>query len=601
MRIEASEKSLQEILSGTNCFSVPDYQRNYAWKADQIDAFMGDLFGLTSDPNDQHFFGPVVVLDGEKGDLSLIDGQQRLTTTIMVLCLIRDKLETFADDEVTINGNKIHLSANYITQLLKLDDFATDRYQANYQIRKIFSEYVLAPPGSPNRKHLTSNGKGMSDQEKSVTRELRSAYKRLDNTLLSWLQPYAGDEQTMKEQILELLLAMRSRFRVLEIRMYSEDDAYILFETLNERGLRLTPSDLLKSFTLRKAKEDKAANIDQVLSTWDAALAQLGDFPFTKFLRHYLLSKQTGKVQAKNIFKLFSEIVKNYGTGGAVKNLKEIERASGVYSGLLTAKFGDPAIDTVLERIELFSDTHRVFLLRVLGTQAPVDVLRRAVRATEIVAFRWILTGGNAQVLENAYQVAANLVNDNDPQSVTTATDNLMTQLPSDNQVRSSIIDGAAKTELRQYVLNRLNHAVTGVGLPFNPAKVHVEHLAPQSPDDKSNWFDRVAPRVAPDANTSTYEDYVSRWGNMSLLEFEINTSIQNAEWDLKLAGQPQNIYKGLIDSNIQLTKDVCHVAEWNAAAIDARTVWVADSVAALTTGSVVDGNSPTIASFKIS
>jgi hypothetical protein len=87
----------------------------------------------------------------------------------------------------------------------------------------------------------------------------------------------------------------------------------------------------------------------------------------------------------------------------------------------------------------------------------------------------------------------------------------------------------------------------------------------------------------------------------MSLLEFEINTSIQNAEWDLKLAGQPQNIYKGLIDSNIQLTKDVCHVAEWNAAAIDARTVWVADSVAALTTGSVVDGNSPTIASFKIS
>lgn len=600
MRIEASEKSLLEIFSGSNKFSVPDYQRNYAWKADQIDAFLGDLFNLTVDTSDQHFFGPVVLLDADNGDFSLIDGQQRMTTTVMVLCLLRDKLaNNFADDVVTISGNQVHLSGNYITQLLKLDDFATDRYTANYQIRQVFKQYVLAAPGTPNRKILTPNGQGMSDYEKSVTRELRSAYRRIDSTLTNWLSPNAGNEIAMKEQILELLLALRSRYRVLEIRMFSEDDAYILFETLNERGLRLTPSDLLKSFTLRKAKEVQDVDVEGVLATWDAAVSQLGDFPFTKFLRHYLLSKQSDKVQAKKIFQIFTKIVDAYGQDGAIRNLNEVEQAASVYNCLLNASFGDTAIDKGIERLNLFSETHRVFLLRALGSHAPVDVLRKCVRATEILAFRWILTGGNAQVLETAYQKAANLIDADDTQTLEVAIQDLMSILPNDNLVRSSIIDGAAKNELRQYVLNRLNYGVTGVDLPHNPMQIHIEHLAPQSPDITSNWFDRVAPRTADDPNTPTYEDYVSRWGNLSLLEFEINTSIQNSEWDVKLVGQPNNSYKGLVDSNIQITKDVCHVGEWTSRAIDARTEWIADGMISLTSAGTLAGQGIVLSAFN--
>jgi hypothetical protein len=601
MQIKAEERSLLELFSNTNKFTVPDYQRNYAWKADQIDAFLDDLKGLTSDPDDQHFFGPVVLLDGGKEGLSIIDGQQRLTTTVMLLCILRDTLASFSNDIVTIAGTQIGLSTNYIIQMLKMDDFVTDRYTANRQIRSIFKSHILAAPGAPNRRAITPRGVGMSDQEKAASSELRSAYRRIDKFVTDFLKANAGDEQAMKEQILQLLNAMRSRYRVLEIRMFSEDDAYILFETLNERGLRLTPSDLLKSFTLRHARLDSEADVDDVLAKWDNAVALLGDFPFTKFLRHYLLSRQPKKVQARKIFKIFTKIVDDYGVHGAAQNLSEVEEAAGIYSCLIgdINKFEDSQTNQSISRINMFSDTHRVFLLRVMGSTADKIAKRRATRLTEILAFRWILTGGNAQELESHYQVAANMMTANGDGNLDSACDYLLKNLPSDQSVESAFMDGSAKGELQFYVLNRLNFGVTGTELPHSPKQVHVEHLAPQRPNLQSNWFENIAPRNSANPNDPTYEDFVSRWGNLTLLEFEINTSISNSEWNIKVEGQPQHTHKGLQDSNIQLTRDVSQVTTWTASSIDARTAWMARAMVDLTSPSVINGTNPVIPSFS--
>jgi hypothetical protein len=605
MRIDAKERSFLEIMSGDR-ISVPDYQRNYAWKAEQIDAFLSDLMELASQESDHHFFGPVVFLDDEQGNLDLIDGQQRVTTTIMLICLIRDRLAGFENSTLVINGVPIDLIANYIRQMLKLEDFVTDRYIANRQIRDIFKHYILADLQANDRKQLNPGGQGLSDQEKIVTRELRGAYKRLDAALDRWLAEVAGDEQASKEKLNELITAIRKGMRVLEIRMYSEDDAYTLFETLNERGLRLTPSDLLKSFTLKNARQDHSVNYDAVLDKWDDTVAKLGSFPFTTFLRHYLLGRQDKKVQTTKIFSLFRKIIEDYGNGGAVRNLSEIESATSVYSSVLNANVnvGDlattSAINDSLARINTFSDTHRVYLLRVMGSNANPATKLRAVRATEIVAFRWVLTGGNAQVLESAYQVAANLIDMHDQASVTVSTDKLLESLQSDALVKSAITDAPAKKELCQYVLNRLNYAVAHVGLPHNPSDIHIEHLAPQNPDQSSNWFDRVAQRSSTDPNAATYGDFLTKWGNLTLLEFEINQSIQNSEWDIKLNGQPQHEYKGLKDSHIQITTDVCSISEWTASAIDQRTIWIAEAVIRMTNLDVVNGNFPTIPSFAL-
>lgn len=608
MRIEASEKSLSQLLSGSTTFAIPDYQRNYAWKSEQIDAFMQDVLALVENPTDQHFFGPLVLLDAGNGKSSVIDGQQRLTTIVILLCLMRDKLQSFSNDTVIVSGESVQLSF-LILLMLKYDGLSKDRYVANYMIRDAFKQYVMATVNSPVRKLMTPRGNGMTAEEKRATSELRAAYIRMDKKLTEWLHPFAGDEDSMKAMIQQLISAIQDRFRILEITMFSEEDAYVLFETLNERGLRLTPSDLLKSFTLRMAETEDQKKVKEVLAQWDETVNKLGDFPFTKFLRHYLLAAQPSKVQAKKIFKFFAEIVKEYGQGGAERNLKELNQAADVYARLLTesATQNDPKLDQVLANINMFSETHRVFLLRALLGNFSEAALLRAAKVTEMLAFRWILIGGNAQELETLYQRASTMLFADakdrtmhlEDAYLDAATEFLLAALPSDDSVRSYMKDNSARRELQNYVLKRVNYALTGVGLVWNQQSIHVEHLAPQNPAPASNWFDRVAPKTSTDPDKPTYEDFVGKWGNLSLLEFEINTSIGNAEWSVKKEGIKSEVKKGLDDSQIIMTKDVAKFTEWTSDTINRRTEWVAAAMAEITSISVLNGQQPNIRSFK--
>jgi hypothetical protein len=606
MQIDASEKSLLNILSGNVTLTIPPFQRNYAWKTDQIDAYLEDVFTLALDPGSEHFFGPVVLLEDKK-DLSIIDGQQRLTTTIILLCIIRDQLESFTNTSIMKQGHNIPLDM-LLTQLLRHDDLIHDRYIANYQIREVFKTHVLASMDSVNRKPFAPGGKGLTTDEKRATTELRSAYARIQKKLNDWLKPNAGNEDAMKDQLFALINALRNGFRLLEIRMYTADDAYILFETLNERGLRLTPSDLLKNFTLRNVAAKDSEKITKVLKQWDDSIATLGDYPFTKFLRHFLLSSQVSKVQAQKIFKLFSDRVEKYGDGGAMRNLNEIESAANVYAKLLgdSSNFGDSAIDDANARLNLFSETHRVFLLRVMLGGFSNKAKLRATLATEMMAFRWILTGRNAQELETLYQKSGDfLFTDNqgtmatDDSAIDAAINYLMASLPSDDAVRSYMIDNPARRDLVFYALKRANFAIQHVAFNYQQSKLHVEHLAPQNPAIASDWFTKVAEKTPSDPNAPTYDDFVQKWGNLSILEFEVNISISNADWTDKVNGKNDGLLNGLKNSLIQMNKDLSVLPDWNADLIDKRTAWLADAMVALTHPENISGTPGTVIPFS--
>ncbi|MDH6277625.1 uncharacterized protein with ParB-like and HNH nuclease domain [Aurantimicrobium minutum] len=605
MQIDASEKSLHNILSGNVTLTIPPFQRNYAWKTDQIDAYLEDVFNLALDPGSEHFFGPVVLLEDKK-DLSIIDGQQRLTTTIILLCIIRDQLESFTNSNFVKEGHNFPLDM-LLTQMLKHDDFIHDSYIANYQIQDVFKTHILAPMNSVNRKVFNPGGKGLTTDEKRATTELRSAYSRIQKRLNDWLKPNAGDEDAMKSQLFSLINALRNGFRLLEIRMYTADDAYILFETLNERGLRLTPSDLLKNFTLRNVAAKDSDKITKVLKQWDDSISTLGDYPFTKFLRHFLLSSQVSKVQAQKIFKLFSDRVAKYGDGGAMRNLNEIESAANVYAKLLgdSSNFGDSAIDDANARLNLFSETHRVFLLRVMLGSFTNKAKLKATLATEIMAFRWILTGRNAQELETLYQKASDLLfTDNqgtmaaEDSAIDAAISFLMSSLPSDDAVRSYMIENPARRDLVFYALKRANFAIQPVGFNYQQSKLHVEHLAPQNPAIGSSWFTKVAERTPSDPNAPTYDDFVQKWGNLSILEFEVNISISNADWTDKVNGKNDGLLNGLKNSLIQMNKDLSVLPDWTADLIDKRTAWLADAMVALTRPENIEGTPGSVSSY---
>jgi uncharacterized protein with ParB-like and HNH nuclease domain len=592
MQIDAQQKDVGELFAGNNRFEVPVYQRNYAWKNEQVDSFIGDL-ETALERNDDHFFGSIVVLEGSRNrPSSIIDGQQRMTTFVLLICVIRDLVHGFENKQVMIHGHPRNLN-EITTNLLRSEGDFSLRFIANNKIRHIFDSYVQFEPDAAGRRHFTIGGAGMNGDEKRHTTELRRAFLRISKWLNDYLQNDAGNDERLKQRIYSMLMTIRNSSKLLRIAVQDEDDAFILFETLNDRGLRLTPSDLLKSFTLRQIDQgDASLTLEDALEKWDEAVDALGDYPFTKFLRHYLLSAQEEKVQVSKIFALFQKLIRNYGTGGALQNLHELGEAAKHYAVLLgEGNTSDRQLNKTLERINLVSETHRILLLRVFRFRFSLEQIRRLALALEVLSFRWVITGGNAQQIEDFYQDMAMELESDSTDQLDSVIQQILLKTPNDDQVHSAIVQNPARKDsnFQFYVLQKISKGQTDVDLPFERRDLHIEHLAPQRPLNDAGWEDAVAPRFLDMPGERTYDDFLNQWGNLTLLEWEINTAIGNADWQTKVEGRIGS--PGLNNSNIAITLDLTGINQWDKLHIAHRTLWVADAIVALT--SVQDFENP--------
>jgi Protein of unknown function (DUF1524) len=130
-------------------------------------------------------------------------------------------------------------------------------------------------------------------------------------------------------------------------------------------------------------------------------------------------------------------------------------------------------------------------------------------------------------------------------------------------------------SKLQAYALRSLNFAITGSEVTTNKKNVSVEHIAPQKPDNKE-WYENVAQKETstPDSNSRIYDDYVYKWGNITILEQKLNSSIQNNVWAIKKTGSGK--YQGYDASTIKTTVELLSIDSWTADVIDKRTLWFA-------------------------
>lgn len=585
MRIIPEEKKLYELLSGNLQYEIPMYQRNYDWKAENVTAFLDDL-KIAMEQKEEHFFGSIVLIpaDQDSDVVQVIDGQQRLTTFFVLISIIRDQISKFEDPKLNRNGKVTNLDSTTST-LLQTDDSADFRFNANKRIREIFDRYVLTDPSALGRVVLVRNGAGMNSDDKSDTISLRRNYFIIQDWLQALLAPYAGDDEALKIKIFQLLSTIRNSSKVLRIEVGNEDDAFLLFETMNDRGLRLTPSDLLKSYTLRKLNAaDASISMDAALDNWDDAVESLDGYPFTKFLRHFLLSVQSQeKVQVAKIFAMFKKRISNFGHGGALRNLHELAEGAKDYSSLLgEGSTDDNQLNLVLARLNLLSETHRILLLRAMHFRFSHDQIRKLANAIEVLAFRWIITGGNAQQIESFYQKTAGMLNSDNPSEMAAVIKEVIDQSPTDDAVHAAIVQNPASrvADLQFYVLQRVNFGLTNNDLIWARKKIHIEHLAPQRPAHQS-WFERVAPKKSDNPNEKVYGDFVGQWGNLTLLEYSINIPIGNAEWEVKVPGRDGSV--GLDHSQIAMTRNLVDLPLWSGTHIADRTRWIADCMVRMT------------------
>jgi hypothetical protein len=347
----------------------------------------------------------------------------------------------------------------------------------------------------------------------------------------------------------------------------------LLFETLNDRGLRLSAADLLKSHLLSRfdvTHHSDTDALDNASDVWDAMVDQLGGGDISGYLRHYLLMRHE-RVKKSDVFPFFKKDVKQLGPD---KTLKELSRMGDHYAEFLRPPDDDPAIYEVLSNLKGTAvDTHRIALMPARAYLTKTRFVQFA-KVAEILSFRWTVVGGNAQVLESIYQEAANTIYSSEGAEIEAAEESLKSKIPSDDRFREGFAEQALGYQyVAAYALRKIELAIEPGEKTIKPSQqVHVEHIMPKA--GKTEWKSKIE-------RDEVYEEVVQSWGNLTLLLSKLNESIGNGGWDTKRFGKPAANGKaalpGYKGSEIRLTKDLIPLPDWTSDNIKLRSKWLAE------------------------
>jgi hypothetical protein len=210
----------------------------------------------------------------------------------------------------------------------------------------------------------------------------------------------------------------------------------------------------------------------------------------------------------------------------------------------------------------------------------------RFARLAEILSFRWVITGGNAQQLEEIYQDAAQLIHSSRGERTDEAESLIRTALPSDEAFRIAFErESLGYQYVAAYALRRIENYLDGAEKTIKPSNdVHVEHIMPRTSTDF--WRERVPDDIA-------YEEAVQRWGNLTLLLARLNTSVSNGTWPVKTHGN--GAHAGYSDSKVVLTNQLTALPDWTYESIAVRARWLAEVALRVWTVSPPTGPLPSL------
>ena len=291
-RIQGKESNLAEIFDGNYIFSIPNYQRPYAWQLDQAEPLLEDIVAAMGDPDDptddveSYFLGSIVIAkkEGEK-EAAVIDGQQRLTTLTILLAVIRSLTQ---DEE---SRNELTL---YIYEKGKIFTNTQDHFHLSLRKKdeEFFREYI--------QRDVTL--------EKLKRADIKQFPDRQQNVILN-ARKYIEILSQFKQTHIEILAKyIINHCFIIVVTTPSEDSAYRIFSVLNDRGLDLSFTDICKASIIGKMKDDVQ---DEYTLKWESAEEQVGREGFKEVLSHIRTIKKQARIKTSILHEL-QEIIKDY-------------------------------------------------------------------------------------------------------------------------------------------------------------------------------------------------------------------------------------------------------------------------------------------------
>ena len=265
-------QTISDLFSCQAIYVIPNYQRQYSWVNEQLEELWSDLYeSYINTPEECYFLGSIVVVDDGKGHHELVDGQQRITTLMIMLNVLA---KTFPD----INKNSdILLKGNLqkIKQLIYFDEGINRlQLQIDPNYNTSFKKAIINQDNYENFKYPTQANLKKDDPEYKFVNTAKFFYDKFNELLKS-------EGQTVLDGFVNFILFKTS---IIKTICTNQSFAIKLFLVLNDRGLELSISDIIKSYILDKYDSNDRYNENDKATfnyNWKSIEKISNDYEFT--------------------------------------------------------------------------------------------------------------------------------------------------------------------------------------------------------------------------------------------------------------------------------------------------------------------------------
>lgn len=509
MKIEAHEFSIGDVLSDRFLFTIPLYQRPYAWTTEETGEMVDDLIlGALSEASlaetDPYFLGSVVLVKAEESaDAEVIDGQQRLTTLTILLSVLR---EFVPDRYAAPIEARIFQSGDPIRQIVD-----RPRVRLRDQDQGFFEGHIQRREGLSKITSIVTDG--LSESQRNLIENAKLIRERLD--------------ELSEEDCVRLLQYVDRRTYLVAVATQDFESAYRIFRVLNERGLDLTVADILKSEIIGTIPEPEQGAYTK---KWEAEEDDLGRDEFEELFSHIRMVFAKTKAREAILKEFRTSVLAKFPDSRTFVD-EVLIPLSDAYEVVVNATYksatGDDRINQLLRWLNRLDNFDwippAISYLRQLG-----------VTAEHLLAFLTDLERLAASMLVRRVDVSRRIERYGLLlQAIEDRTDLYQADSPLQltPQEQKETLDRLAAdiytvTRTRMYIMLRLDSALSAGGATYDYPTITVEHVLPQNPAAGSLWRTWFT-----DAQR---QQWVHRLANLALLPRRKNAEASNLEFDLK-------------------------------------------------------------------
>lgn len=503
--IKFGKQSIAKVFE--DWYTIPSYQRNYVWESDQVYDFLRDMKDNYLDhANDEYFLGSYIKQVRDYSN-DLLDGQQRITTLFLLFAFLRDYKKT--DDDLRSNlQDMIFQKENKVKKL-------PSRTRLDYQIRGNVNAFI--------RKYIIDEGSILANWNDIVATasdiKNNMTIRHMCNTLVCFKSYF---DENPDVDITKLVQFISTNVVLIFISADSLEDSFRLFSIMNDRGLKLSSSDILKSSNLEKV--NSTSKIDNYARQWEEMQENLGEDidRFLMYIRNLLLM-----------------------TRPKANMLEEYEK--GIFKQGILKKGED--------FFEMVFDTYAVYdkLIYLSGNTDVaycnlIRILNSSLRNTDWVpvVMAYYKRFGDNQLTAFTHKVVckniADMVCGDAPSSRIEALNKIMNEVSRTSSPSQLMVSSCFDFDKAQFLaaiqsdiygkgyvkallmLLEYHYQDNSIEKSFN--QISIEHILPQTPDAGSKWMS--------DFTEEERKDFTHKIGNLIIIGRRKNSSLGNLDYTQK-------------------------------------------------------------------